>query len=65
MVNFHRILISTAIAFSAGFAIWSAIAYSRNGGFWTLASAVGFGLAALAFALYLKNLRRFLGGPGE
>lgn len=61
MIPFHRVLISTAILFSVGFAGWSGWTYSRIGEFWALASAAGFGLAALALALYLKNLRKFLG----
>ena len=61
MIPFHRVLISTAIVFSAGFAAWAAWVYARSGQLWALASAVGFGLAALALILYLKNLRKFLG----
>jgi len=30
MVNFHKVLISTAIVFSLGFAIWSALAYFQT-----------------------------------
>lgn len=61
MIPFHRVLIATAIVFSAGFAGWAGWAYARTGAFWALASAVGFALASGALILYLKNLRRFLG----
>ena len=61
MINFHKLLISTAIVFSLGFTIWSAMAYTSTGEFWAAASAVGFGLATIAFGFYLKNLKRFLG----
>lgn len=61
MINFHRVLISTAILFSLGFAIWAAWEYTRTDEFWALASAIGFGIATVVLALYLKNLRRFLG----
>lgn len=61
MIPFHRVLIATAIVFSLGFAAWSAWAYARGGEAWALASAVGFGVATVAWVLYLKNLRRFLG----
>ena len=61
MINFHKVLISTAILFSLGFAVWSGVAYSQTGNAWALASAVGFGLATVAFIFYLRNLRRFLG----
>lgn len=61
MINFHRVLISTAILFSLGFAGWAAWAYAETSEFWALGSAVGFGLASFLLAFYLKNLRRFLG----
>lgn len=61
MVGFHRVLISTAIIFSLGFATWAGVAYRRTGEFWAAASAVGFALATIAFFVYLKNLNRFLG----
>jgi hypothetical protein len=61
MVNFHKVLISTAIVFCLGFAVWSGVAYADTGNGWALASAIGFGIATLVLVLYLKNLRRFLG----
>ncbi len=61
MVNFHKVLISTAIVFALGFAAWSGWAYADTGNLWALASAIGFAMATVALALYLKNLRRFLG----
>ena len=61
MIPFHRVLISTAIVFSLGFAVWSAWAYAGTGERWALASAIGFGAATVALVLYLKNLRKFLG----
>ena len=60
MINFHRALIATAILFCAGFALWSGAAFSRGEGAVNLALAMSFGLATLALAYYLKNLRRFL-----
>jgi hypothetical protein len=62
MVNFHKVLISTAIVFTLGFAVWSGTVYLDSGEFWALASALGFAIATVALALYLKNLKRFLGG---
>jgi hypothetical protein len=61
MVNFHKVLISTAIVFTLGFAIWSGWAFSVTGEFWAAVAAVGFGVATIVLILYLKNLRRFLG----
>jgi hypothetical protein len=61
MVNFHKVLISTAIAFTLFFAAWSGLVYSNTGEFWAAASAVGFAVATVVLVLYLKNLKRFLG----
>ncbi len=61
MVNFHKVLISTAIIFSLGFALWSGFAYAQTSEGWALASTVGFGLATVALVLYLRNLKKFLG----
>lgn len=61
MVNFHKVLISTAIVFTLGFAVWSGTAYVSTREFWALGSTVGFGVATIVLILYLKNLRRFLG----
>ena len=61
MVNFHKVLISTAIIFTLGFAVWSGMAYANTREFWALASAIGFGIATLVLILYLRNLKRFLG----
>ena len=60
MINFHRALIATAIVFCAGFAVWASAAYGRGEGTVHLVLAMGFGLATLVLAYYLKNLRRFL-----
>ena len=60
MIIFHRFLIGTAIIFCAGFAWWSQSAYRASGRPLQLTLAIIFGIAALALAYYLKNLRRFL-----
>ena len=60
MINFHRALIATAILFCAGFAVWANAAFQRGEGAVHLVLAMGFGLATLVLAYYLKNLRRFL-----
>jgi len=60
MINFHKVLISAAIAFTAGFGAWSMWSYVKTGNGWALASAAGFGIAAIVLVIYLANLRRFL-----
>jgi hypothetical protein len=71
MIAFHRVLIAIAIAFCAGMTLWALSEWrsgaagaagaaggdARNG---ALALAVGFAIAGVALAYYLRNLRRFL-----
>lgn len=61
MIGFHRVLISTAIVFCFGFALWAGWAYAETRQFWAAASALGFGLATVVLVVYLRNLKRFLG----
>jgi hypothetical protein len=60
MIPFHRFLIGTAIAFCAGFAIWSMREFSSTNNVSLLVLGVSFALAAAGLTYYLKNLRRFL-----
>lgn len=61
MIPFHRLLISTAIAFCAGFALWAVLSYRQTGEGITLVMAFTSALAAAALAYYLRHLKRFLG----
>ena len=61
MINFHKVLISTAIVFCVVFAVWGWREYGAHGGVWNLASSIAFALFAVGFAVYLRFLRRFLG----
>jgi len=61
MIAFHRVLISTAILFCGGFALWSIVAYRAEGGLLPLGLGIVFAVAAGLLTYYLKNLRRFLG----
>ncbi|MEO6445067.1 MAG: hypothetical protein ABIZ91_06620 [Gemmatimonadaceae bacterium] len=60
MIMFHRFLIGTAILFCVTFAGWSYQAYRVSANTGQLLLAIVFGVAAVALAYYLKNLRRFL-----
>ncbi len=64
MINFHKVLIVTAIAFCVFFAVWGWGVYRHTGTTWSLASSIAFAIFAVGFALYLRFLRRFLGGGG-
>jgi hypothetical protein len=60
MIPFHRLLITTAILFCAGFAAWTFVAYRASGAAADLAFALGFAIAGAALGYYLKHLNRFL-----
>jgi len=61
VINFHKVLIVTAIVFCAFFAAWGWHDYQRSGSTWSLASSIAFAAFAVGFAVYLRFLRRFLG----
>lgn len=61
MITFHRVLISTAIVFCLGFAVWSGVTYGTDGGIVGRLLTVGFTAAALMLTVYLRYLDRFLG----
>jgi hypothetical protein len=61
MVAFHRLLITTAIVFCAGFAVWGWREYQATQTTWALASSIAFAVFAVGLAAYLANLRKFLG----
>lgn len=54
MIPFHKLLITTAVVFCGGFAVWAV---------WRGALVLGIAFAVLAVALgyYLSRLKRFLG----
>ena len=60
MIPFHRLLITVAIFFCAGFAAWGWREYQRTGSTWSLASAIAFSVFCLLLVLYLALLKRFL-----
>ena len=61
MIAFHKVLITTAIAFCIFFAWWGFREYQQTGTAWSLASSIAFAIFAVGFIVYLRFLRRFLG----
>jgi hypothetical protein len=61
VIPFHRLLISTAIVFCAGFAVWSGWSYRDSPNVGTLAVSLTFVAATVALSYYLRHLKRFLG----
>jgi len=61
LIAFHRVLITTGILFSGGFAAWQVQQFTQGGGALQLALGCVFGLAALGLLWYLLHLDRYLG----
>jgi len=61
MINFHRLLIGTAIVFCAFFAVWGWREYQSSPTGWNMAVSSAFAVFAVLLAVYLWNLKRFLG----
>ncbi len=61
MIPFHRLLISTAILFCAGFAAWMGWRYKVSGTPGALVLSLAFLAASGGLGYYLRHLKRFLG----
>jgi hypothetical protein len=61
VINFHKVLIVTAIVFCAFFAVWGWRDHQLSGSTWSLASSIAFAVFAVGFVVYQRFLRRFLG----
>ena len=62
MIGFHKVLISVAVVFCAGFAIYEWQDYQAVGGSLSLGLAIAFLIADIALGYYLAHLNRFLYG---
>lgn len=61
LINFHRVLILTGIAFCLGYAGWELrAAMAGAGGAGAILLAIGFVLLAAALTVYLVRLRSIL-----
>ncbi|HEY2807092.1 MAG TPA: hypothetical protein VGI92_14630 [Gemmatimonadales bacterium] len=60
MINFHRLLITTAIMFCAAFAVWMFRSWQGTHAVLDIAASVIFALLAVGLSIYLANLNRFL-----
>lgn len=60
LISFHKLLITTAIIFCGGFAVWELSAYGKEGGTAALVLGVTFVIFAAGLVYYLMNLQRFL-----
>lgn len=59
LLTAHRILISTAVVFFFGFALWEIRNYFLTAQNWAVVRSVLYLLVAVGFGAYLKNLKRW------
>ena len=60
LISFHRLLITAAILFCGGFAVWEFSAYGGGGEPASLVLAIVFAILTAGLIYYLVNLQRFL-----
>jgi hypothetical protein len=60
LLTAHKILISTAVVFFFGFALWQWRNYLDTENIWSAVQGVLYLVVALAFAIYLKSLKKWV-----
>ena len=60
LLTAHRILISTAVVFFFGFALWELRNYFDTGNLWAISRSILYLLVSVGFGVYLKSLKRWL-----
>ena len=60
LITAHKILISTAVAFFFGFALWELRNYFDTGNLWAISRSILYLLVSVGFGVYLKSLKRWL-----
>lgn len=61
LISFHRILITTAILFCAGYGVYELSAFTKGGGNGSLVISGLFFVFTAALTYYLRHLKHFLG----
>jgi len=59
LLTAHKILISTAVVFFFGFALWELRNYFDTGSVWAAFRSLLYLLVCLGFGVYLKTFRRW------
>ena len=57
LLTAHKILISTAVVFFFGFALWELRNYIDTGNLWATFRSVLYLLVSIGFGIYLKSLK--------
>ncbi|MCZ6623821.1 MAG: hypothetical protein O7B35_06255 [Deltaproteobacteria bacterium] len=60
LLTAHKILISTAVVFFFGFALWELRNYFDTGNLWAISRSILYLLVSVGFGVYLKSLKRWL-----
>ena len=60
LLTAHRILISTAVVFFFGFALWELNNYLSTENLWASIRSLLYLLVSVGFGLYLRSLKRWL-----
>ena len=61
LISFHRFLISAAIVFCGGYALWEVQAFNRTNDYNALMLGISFSVICVGFMVYLWKLNSFLG----
>lgn len=59
LLTAHRILITTAVVFFFGFALWELRNYFATGNVWATFRSLLYLVISIGFALYLKSLKHW------
>jgi hypothetical protein len=60
LLTAHKILITTAVVFFFGFALWEARNYFASDNLWALLRALVYLLVSAGFGVYLRSFKRWL-----
>lgn len=60
LLTAHKILITTAVVFFFGFALWEARNYFAGDSLWALLRGLVYLLVSAGFGVYLRSLKRWL-----
>lgn len=60
LLTAHKILITTAVVFFLGFALWEARNYWASDNLWALLRSLIYILVSVGFGVYLTSLGRWL-----
>jgi len=60
LLTAHKILITTAVVFFFGFALWELRNYAQSGEVWASIRALLYVVVSVGFWVYLRSLKKWL-----